>query len=262
MKNAVESFKDFIFERFDQKPIFLKPDIFYFQEKGLAFLFQVLDEIENLDPNFLKDFIENFRFKNIHLIIIWEDQWISKRPIVESRISALFGQNIQIHGRKTIVQRIDRAQSLAFLQENHLQGSTSSKFRFGLYYNGEIVAVATFSAGRKMTRINEKHISYELIRFANKLGKRVYGGFDKLLNAFIQSQKPTDIMTYADTEWSDGTSYSKLGFVEKGKIDPTPFYINRLTFERISEKKYELLAHKENYIKIFNAGSLKYLKMI
>ena len=196
---------------------------------------------------FFKELIDQFAEQNIRLIIIYEFQWINNQQIIKSRIESIFDKSISIHGRKTKFVRIDKAQAEMFLTENHLQGYVSAKLKYGLFLPAglsekeELVAVATFSAGRKKKEMLENLRSFELIRFANKSGFRVIGGLSKLLNGFFKNHNVGDIMTYVDAAWSDGAGYQKLGFVTQGFLEPF----------NIFEK------NNSNEIPVWNAGSLK-----
>jgi hypothetical protein len=83
-----------------------------------------------------------------------------------------------------------------------------------------LVAVATFSAGRKMKNKPEYYRSYELIRFANKIGFRVVGGLSKLIKGFLNEREVGDIMTYVDRTWSRGKGFEKIGFEKIGELPP------------------------------------------
>ena len=100
--------------------------------------------------------------------------------------------------------------------------------------------------------------SFELIRFATLQGYVVVGGMNKLLKAFIKEHQPDDIMSYADRDWSDGRSYDKLGFTKNENNLPQSFYINLKTLERSSIS----LPLEDEYLKIFNTGSIKYIKYV
>jgi hypothetical protein len=209
-------------------------------------------------------------------IVLWEDYWIAKPEIVKSRLSAMLGESYKIPARLTVARRIEKKDEVSFLKTNHLNGSVSSKFRYGLflpnrYYrvlnadfqaNREgdelLVAVATFSHPRIFQKETGPIRSYELIRFASALGSNVVGGLDKLLNAFVKERQPDDIMTYADLEWSDGASYRKLGFEMKGQTPPIPFNLDLETMSRSTKILSEQA--KEDQVVVYNAGSLKYVK--
>ncbi|MEO6286264.1 MAG: hypothetical protein ABIN80_25990 [Dyadobacter sp.] len=209
-------------------------------------------------------------------IMLWEDYWMTKPEIVKSRLSAMLGLSYKIPARLTIARRIDKKDAISFLETNHLNGSVSSKFRYGLflpnrYYRvlqadfqvdrgGEelLVAVATFSHPRIFQQEQKAIRSYELIRFASVLDSNVIGGLDKLLNAFVKDRQPDDIMTYADLEWSDGASYRKLGFEMKGQTPPIAFNLDLNKIAR-SSKSAETDV-REGQVTVYNAGSLKFVK--
>ena len=81
---------------------------------------------------------------------------------------------------------------------------------------------------------------------------------DKLLKTFSEDHQPDDIMSYADRDWSDGRSYEKLGFVKIENSLSQVFYLNPETNERFSNKVFI----DYDYLEIFNAGSIKFIKMI
>ncbi|MES2795240.1 MAG: hypothetical protein V4683_04700 [Bacteroidota bacterium] len=217
----------------------LEKNIILIEKKSLAFYFH---EFCIEKPQFFfRELIQEYSNRKIRLIVIYEFQWIQNQQIIQSRIESMFDKSLTIHGRKTKFVRIDKAQSEIFLNENHLQGYVSSKFKYGLFLKTELVAVATFSAGRKMNEQPEDYRSFELIRFANKLGFRVVGGLTKLLMGFTKMHNPGDIMTYVDSAWSDGTGFEAIGFEIKGELKPQEIFANQ-------DKSIPI---------IWNAGSLK-----
>lgn len=238
---------------------------------------------DSMKLNFEK--VKMQRTSGLKSLILWEDYWIAKSEIVKSRLSAMLGISQKIPARLTPVRRIDKETARQFLDINHLNGSVSSKTKFGLFLpkryfrilNSDfrfdphseefIVAVATFSHPRVFERNGKPFRSFELIRFGSLMHTNVVGGLDKLINAFESDRKPDDIMTYADLDWSDGANYGKLGFE---KISETPFMafdLNLKTMTRFSapEDKSSMpgLETGENQsIRIFNSGSVKYVKTI
>ncbi len=234
-----------------------------------------------LSVSYFQAISDKLNAQNQRIIHLWEDVYLSKKILVESRILAILGIFTRLHGRHCIVKRIDKPTADNFLKNNHLQGEVSAKLRYGLFLkpqyierfgmvvcgdtdNGSskitvplLIAVATFSGGRTMKmgeRIGTR--SYELIRFASLQGHVVVGGMDKLLKAFSEEHQPDDIMTYADRDWSDGRSYDKLGFTKIENSSPQIFYIDLNTSERLPINW--LTDH--NHLKIFNAGSIKFIK--
>jgi len=234
-------------------------------------------------PNRLSERLETLRLQGFQAVVIWEDYWLARKSIVQSRLAAMLGISAKIPARLTLARRVDNAATAQFLQANHLNGSTVSKFRYGLflpkrYYrvlpddfafeasaDELLVAVATFSNARIFTQNGEPFRSHELIRFASLTGTNVVGALDKLLNAFIREKSPDDIMTYADLEWSDGRSYKRLGFEERGSIPPQKAYVEAATMLRT--RKQPERAHSEDrtlaeYLTVNNLGSIKYVRTI
>ena len=168
-------------------------------------------------PDYLKDWTTRS---------LWEDHWEHKRPIVTSRLLSLIGHTERIHGRKTHVARIDQATAADFLQTHHMLGPTKAKFKYGLFRGEELVAVATFSGGRRMTEAGREGRSFELIRTCNAQGKTVVGGVSKLLKAFIREHQPGDIMTYVGRDWSEGHMYEGLGFARVSETDPQWLWVD------------------------------------
>ena len=168
---------------------------------------------------------------------IYEDLWFTKGNIVRNRLLANFGMGERIFARRCRVGKINAETAKKFLEANHLIGDARSVFRYGLFYGEELVSVATFSASRPMERHGKVVRSYEWVRYANRSALRIVGGMGKLLNHFVVVEKPDEVMSYADIDWSDGDVYRKLGFKQIGETSPVMFYVNSDTYERIPGKK-------------------------
>lgn len=235
-------------------------------------------------PEVLAENISARRGKGRPVIVIWEDFWISKNNIVKSRLAAMLGISAKIPARLTQVRRIENALATGFLAENHLNGPTTSKFRYGLFlpqryyrvlpdnfvsdHSREelLVAVATFSHARIFEQKGTPFRSHELIRFASLLNTNVVGALDKLLRAFMREKEPDDIMTYADIEWSDGRSYVKLGFEKRGAMAPREALLDTGNMLRVKEvpkvSETESIQPSVDYLTVYNLGSIKYVLTI
>lgn len=195
----------------------------------------------------------------IQLIQLWEDIWLSRPEQVISRICGLLGRNKKIHGRKTSISTVIQAEADRFFDLYHLQGSAKSRNRYALTVAGETVAMATFSAKRKMTRKKEGYTSVELIRFATKDGITVQGGLSKLIKHLIRNVSPDDVMTYADLDWSYGKGYQKLGFTLSAQMPPLEICLDPVNMIRYFPHRLPEGIPQENFIRIFNTGNLKYI---
>jgi hypothetical protein len=168
--------------------------------------------------------------KNIKIIHIFEDEIIYKKDIVLSRLRNLLNLNTnKIYARKCELKTVDKKESTIFLNENHIQGNCVDKYRFGLYYNGELVSLITFGNERMALGGAFKSNVFELVRFCNKLNTNVVGGFSKLLKHFSLTYKPTKLITYADIRWSGldykNTVYFKNGFTFIKNTPPNYWYL-------------------------------------
>ncbi len=240
-----------------------------FEEKAIFVQLVSLNEFKKrmLPEGFLSQLATNF--KQGKLVTIWEDQWIAKKRIIIDRLNAMLGTGKKIHGRKTIVKRIDKATAEPFFEQNHLMGYVSAYFKLGLFVGEELVAAALFSKGKNFVYQSKPTRSHELVRFANASDTNVVGGFTKLLNAFWELKKPDDLMTYLDRDWSDGKNYLRQGFTLEEMQPPQNFLLDTKTMQRHSLKRYlrlhpelndaELLA-KNDLQKIYNSGNLKMRK--
>lgn len=196
---------------------------------------------------------QNHSLENLKLIHLWEDIWLTKKEQVLARLKSIIGLNTRIHGRKTKIEKLTKPIAELFLNTNHLQGYVSSRYKLGLFLEDELVAVATFSALRKMKH-SENYKSAELIRFAVKAGFSVTGGLSKLISSFHHIYKPNDIMTYADRDWSAGEAYIKLGFELTDCLAPQFFNLNENANRQLKKVVEQLKG-----IEVFNTGSLKYI---
>ena len=213
---------------------------------------------------------DKINIQNQRVIHLWEDVYLSKSELVKSRILVMIGTFKRLHARHCYIERIDKLITDKFLNDNHLQGTVKAKFKYGLFLKPQyiekylpnqsptkqLIAVATFSGGRVMKEgVRKGQRSYELIRFASLRGYAVVGGINKLLKAFELAHNPDDIMSYTDRDWSDGKSYQFLGFERIATIEPQFFMLDTESFRR-----YALRENTENLTKIFNSGSIKFIR--
>lgn len=165
------------------------------------------------------------------VIYIDIDKYIKKFDILKSRILSLLGNNSRIFARKTTLKRIDKAIAKPFLEENHLLGYATVYYKYGLYENEKLVAVALFSKSILLKYENPPVKSYQLVRYASLCGVNIVGGISKFLHYFKSEHNAKHIMTYTDKTWGDTNSYSKLGF-NKIKYLSEEEELNPFNYER------------------------------
>ena len=173
--------------------------------------------------------------KGIRLIHIFEDEWLFKRPIVESIIKSALGIYEQkIFARKCEVKEIDDKTFRNFCNENHIQGECSSSERIGLFYENELVQAVGFCK----SRFSKNEI--ELVRMVTKLNTQVLGGFSRLMKHFGK-----DCISYIDRRLFNGKGYKSSGFEYVCTNRPNYYYVKEL------DRYYRMNFTKRNIAKKF-----------
>lgn len=208
----------------------------------------------------------------IQLIHIWENDWMNNKDLVISMLKnrLLINQN-KIYGRNCIIKEIDSKTSRDFINKNHLQGNVNSSFRFGLFYNNELVEVMTFGKSRRVLGTNENLNTYELYRLCSKQGYYVIGGASKLFKFacnILKNNGVKNIITYAKRDWSIGNVYYKLGFEFIWYTAPGYFWANSkgIVLSRYKTQHHKLheccseteYMNKLGYFKCYDSGNLKF----
>ncbi len=194
-------------------------------------------------------------------LIITEDRWKSKRPMMEARLLAHLEVFTSVFARNCTVCKLDKAEAQNFLEANHSYGYAACRYHYGLRLKStnELIAAATFSNARKWDKGGREIRSYEWTRYASLPGMRISGGMGKLLKAFINEVRPDDIMSYADLEWSDGSVYNTLGFSREDDKEAVCFTIDPSTWERTAAGKFgRTEPPPEGILHFRNFGSAKY----
>lgn len=253
----------------------------YIPSKNIAIEYNGLywhSELNGKDRNYHRSKTIECESLGIRLIHVFEDEWLNKKVIVQSKLRHLLNLNAadKIYARNCVIKEVNYDVCSTFLDEYHIQGADKSSIRIGLYNNDKLVAIMTF--GHNRIALGNKNLlgEYEMYRFCSA-DKPVVGAGGKLLSYFIRTYNPLKITSYADRRYSsDHAFYSKLGFDLVGKTAPNYWYFNKTMkrFHRYSFRKSELqkklqtfdpnLSEWENlqlngYDRIWDCGNLKYV---
>lgn len=163
----------------------------------------------------------------IELIHVFESEWTEKKDIVLSFIHnklGVFDMIIPLH--LCNVKEISEYEANSFLEKNHIKGTAHSTIKIGLYYTTELVSIMTFS---------ESHIEnqYTLDRFCNRVNYQVIGSMEKIFRYFIETYKPTTIISYDDRRYSEKHVYEKLGFINIDINPPQSYSVHRLKLKSV-----------------------------
>ena len=233
-------------------------------------------ELLGKDSNYhINKTINCYRY-GYQLITIFSDEFNNKHQLCLDRLlSYVNTANFnRIFARKCYVKEISARHARIFCEKNHLQGyGSGSSIKLGLFYNGELVAVMTFSKPSLAKGHKEaKEGVWELHRFCSKLNTQVIGGASKLLKYFERNFEWTELFSYADRRWSVGTLYEKLGFTFDKITQPNYWYIkdqcynriNRFSLRKTSDEPKDVseweLRKAQGYNRIWDCGNLKYIK--
>lgn len=219
------------------------------------------------DTNYHIDKTESFKSKGIKVIHIFEDEWYMNSDIVKSMIKSSLGiYDTRIYARKTEIIEIDAKTAREFLDNNHIMGYHQCSKKYGLYNNGVLVSVMTFSKGNH----SRKSYGWEIDRYASLLGHQVVGGASKLFKKFINDVNPEEVVSYADLRFGEGNVYSKLGFSLVSQTVPNYWYTKgEQRYHRFSMRKGSVkgddvaLTESENrsnqgFNKIYDCGHNKW----
>jgi len=214
--------------------------------------------------------------KDITLITIFEDEWLTKKDICKSRLISLINSNllIKLYARKCVIKEISTTTARLFCEENHLQGyGAGASIKLGAFYEGYLVAVMTFARPSLVKGYSKQYNNtYELHRFCSKQCFSIIGIASKLLKYFEKNYICNYLISYADLRWSSGKLYEVLGFNYDKATVPNYWYFTTNTKRiyrynlrkqlisintKLTEQEYRL---GQGYNIIWDCGNLKYVK--
>lgn len=238
---------------------------------GIEFNGDYWHSTEKLESNYhqMKSLLA--KEKGIFIYHIFEHEWNNEitSKIIKSQLLNLFSKNItRVYARKCEIRNVSTTECRRFLIENHIQGYRVSKYRYGLYYNDELVSLMTFGKDKFI----DKSDNWQLLRFCSKLGYSVVGGASKLFKHFIDEVNPDKVISYCDIAKGRGTTYEKLGFrIESisscnykwtNRVDTKTRYQCQKRFIRESEDdprtEHQIMTDR-GYYQVFDCGSYKFV---
>lgn len=170
------------------------------------------------------DDLKDLQTEDVRTVILWPHE-IRQHPkaVIGLTKAILNVKTKSVGARKLRVQNVGAAEAKTFLDQYHLQGSTGSSVRLGLFLEDKLLSIASF---RKP--VTQSECPWELARFCTRPGWRVQGGLSKLLKAFKETakykEKPGALLSFADARWSNGGVYTSVGFENKGTSSPGYFW--------------------------------------
>lgn len=207
----------------------------------------------------------------IQLVFVWDDDFLYKRDIVLNTLKRKLGVSNErrVNARDCIVS-IESFDSVKdFLNNNHIQGSVSGSLYLVLRENetNEIVAVGVFQFDNSGFALLKRYCTNCMVR----------GGFSKILKYVESNYNIIGVETFSDNGISDGSLYSKNGFIAESILEPDYSYVykgrryhkfnfrlerfrndkNLVYIEGLSERE---LAEMNELIRVWDAGKVKWRK--
>lgn len=187
--------------------------------------------------------------QGIRLIHIFEDEWLEHQDIVEDKLRAVLKLPMhRYYARKLDIKIVPRGEADKFYDANHIQGKTNVSISIGLYNGDELVALQSFLPYTRKKAEN----TWELVRYATRLGVHVVGGFSRCLKWFEREYAPNEIISFADRRWCDPASnvYESNGFVKDGRVSRSYWYVKAP--KRFHKAKFRKSKFKSAYPKIYS----------
>lgn len=180
--------------------------------------------------------------KGYKLITIFETDPENK---VKKLLSTYFNSNTRIFARKTTVKEISSKENSDFNKMHHMHDNAGSSYRYGLFYENELVMTISFTK----SRYNKKY-EYECSRMTSHSEYTIVGGASKLFKYFIEKVCPLSIVTYSDLRFGEGNVYVNCGFVRMKDSGENYWYFKpneNILYSRVKFQKHKLKSLLENY---------------
>lgn len=173
----------------------------------------------------------------IRVVHIYEDEWRTKRGVVERLLLSAVGSLPRLHARKTALVGVSMNDANNFYDANHLQGGRQSQINLGLEHNGQLVACMSFDILRSdRNNVDQRH--WELVRYASTA--TIVGGASRLLKAFKLLKKADTLTSYSDTRTFSGGMYRALGFHLAHETAPDYAYVDgTIAFGRKHKSRFQ-----------------------
>lgn len=159
-------------------------------------------------------------------VAVFTDEWYAQRALVEARLTYLAGQcQERIGARECQLVQPENSVARMFLRANHMLGPGRWRLAYGLVKDGVLVSVMTF--GATSAAKGASSCQWELDRFAVRADLCVAGAAQRLFSAFVETNAPESVVSYADLRWSEGRLYEVLGFKLSHNTQPNYWYFDK-----------------------------------
>lgn len=209
--------------------------------------------------------------EGIFLLTLFEDEWIEKRPIVESMILNKLGKSKTIGARKCDIRVVESSVAKQFFNTCHIQGAPNKiNIAFGLFLGEELVSCMSFGDHPRRLKASE----LVLQRLATKLNTVVVGGPSKLFDYALKHEKlkNRNLITWSDNRYASGEVYQHLGFTKEKVLSCDYYYVKgqrRFPKQRFQkrfvgcppDKTEHTFALENGYSRIWDCGKIRWSRI-
>lgn len=206
----------------------------------------------------------------IRLITVFEDEWLERKEQVKNFLTSVLGKNqVKIGARRCEVVFLNKKESDAFFEQNHIQGRSRAFMAVGLRYEGKLIGATSFSHHHR--KVSGDAVVLDRMAFAH--GYTVGGGASKMISFAIPALKDagfSKIISWSDNRWSQGAVYESTGFSLEGNLDPDYSYVKKGARyskqslkksgeEKLSGKTEKELRKEQGYDRIWDCGKKRWV---
>lgn len=197
--------------------------------------------------------------KGIRLIQIFECEWRYSKKKIESLLRLAVGEGYsKVGARKCEVKRITNAEARPFNDANHLQGHRDASVTYGLFLDGELQQLMSFSHTSRKEGLGKGN-DWEIIRGCPGSNNQVVGGVSRLFKAFVKDYDPDTVFSYCDLNKFDGKGYLALEMEFIGYTGPNKFYVDKSGHRTARNPKKSKELEESCLYAVYGAGSKKFL---
>lgn len=198
--------------------------------------------------------------QGIHLIQIFEDEWLNNKDLVKAKLLQYCGINNaeRIHARKCQIKPITKSEADGILLNFHTQGAANATYRLGAFYDGNLVAAMQFG---KNFRCKNEEGQFELNRFATDTNYRIPGIFTKMISALpIFFPDIKTLYSFADLRWVNPLSnvYRNNGWEVVGESKPDYTYYDKVSGQRRHKSAFQKKMLLRNYPIYYDEGKSEF----
>ena len=156
------------------------------------------------------------------------------------KVLNIFTNKQIIYARNCEIKEVSKKECNEFLNQYHLQNTCNGQtFRYGLYYNNELIQIMTFGKPRY-----NKNYEWELLRLCSHKDYKIVGGSERLFKHFIVNINPINVISYCDNSKFTGEVYERLGMKNIGLGSPTINWSkdnNRISNNLLNQRGFDQL---------------------